>query len=70
MMDNLSTPTAGSGPRPVEHRSARKAYFSPELKVYGKMSELTAGGTQNVNEFVPGVDPNCNSGNPFSPCQP
>jgi hypothetical protein len=42
--ESLVSPVRESGPQPVEHRP-RKAYVSPGLKVYGKMSELTASGT-------------------------
>jgi hypothetical protein len=44
VVEKLILPVGSSGGQPVEHRPA-KAYFFPELKTYGKMSELTASGT-------------------------
>ena len=54
-MENLVLLVGESGPQPVEHRP-RKAYVSPGLKTYGKMSKLTASGTGPVVEFEDVVD--------------
>jgi hypothetical protein len=48
--ESLVSPVRKTGPQPAEHRPARKAYFSPELKVYGKMAELTASGSGPLTE--------------------
>ena len=53
--ESLVSLVGESGPQPVEHRPA-KAYFSPELKVYGKAVDLTASGTGPSVEFVSEVD--------------
>jgi hypothetical protein len=49
--ESLVSPVRKTGPQPAEHRPARKGYVYPELKVYGKMWELTAGGTGPVSEL-------------------
>jgi hypothetical protein len=49
--ESLVSPVRKTGTQPADHRPARKAYVYPELKVYGKMWELTAGGTGPLSEL-------------------
>ena len=54
--DRLASPVRESGSQPVEHRPAKNDYVPPELKIFGKMWELTASGTGSVSEFADDVD--------------
>ena len=68
--ESLVPPVRESGPQPVEHRP-RKAYVSPGLKTYGKMSELTTSGTGFTAEDEVLVDDGACFPNPnASSCHP
>jgi hypothetical protein len=72
VVEKLILPVGSSGGQPVEHRQA-KAYFSPELKVYGKMWELTASGSGPGTEFeiisIPTGQISCLEAPPNSTCR-